>query len=434
VIDNLAALRRRVSSTSLLVQNAIALMVSSTGTAGLGVVFWGLSTRLTSVGAVGRASAEVASMTLLANLAQLSLANIFTRYLPVAGRRARRFVTRVYSLCVVLALALGTGYVAAGFGAKFLPPGIGWRILFVIADGFWVVFVLQDAVLTGLRSARWVPVENILFALGKLALLPVFMVAASQSSIFLAWTVPVVGAVGGVSWYLFRTRIPEYETTYIGEPELPSGRQLASFVTAQYMSGLTGVLAAAVMPLIIIDRLGAVANGYFYLSWIAYGAFTQLLWNLSTSFLVEASADRSAMRVHVDRTIRVALLLIVPGVVIGVVIAPYLLDVFGARYAAHGTTLFRMLLLSVPGTAVTAFYSAFAWLEKRIWMLAARQFVSSATEIGVTVALIGHFGILAPGIACLATEFVTAVIILPTAVSRYRATRTGTGLRPAIDA
>ncbi|MGD0441923.1 MAG: polysaccharide biosynthesis protein, partial [Acidimicrobiales bacterium] len=60
-------------SASPLVRNAIALMVSSMGSAGIGIVFWGVAAHLVSVENIGRASAELSAMYLLASLASLSL-------------------------------------------------------------------------------------------------------------------------------------------------------------------------------------------------------------------------------------------------------------------------------------------------------------------------------------------------------------------------
>ena len=60
-------------------------------------------------------------------------------------------------------------------------------MLFVVIVTFWVVFVLQDSALTGLRATKWIPVENTLFGLAKLALLPLFIVLIPGQGIFLAW-------------------------------------------------------------------------------------------------------------------------------------------------------------------------------------------------------------------------------------------------------
>ena len=68
-----------------LIQNAMALVVSGAGSAVIGLVFWGFATHLVSAATIGRTSAEIAAMTLLAQLSQLSFGSIFERFLPVAG-------------------------------------------------------------------------------------------------------------------------------------------------------------------------------------------------------------------------------------------------------------------------------------------------------------------------------------------------------------
>ena len=95
---------------------------------------------------------------------------------------------------------------------------------------------------------------------------------------------------------------------------------------------------------------------------------------------------------------------------------------FGASYAIHGTTLLRMLLLSLPGIAVSFFYSAFAWLDRNVWRLAVRDLVTAVIYFGILLTLIGHFGILAIGIASLVTSGLQGIFFLPIAIKRYRAT------------
>ena len=416
-----------MSEVDGLVRNAIALMVSSMGTSGIGVVFWGVAAHLATVESIGRASAELSAMSLLASLASLSLGSTFIRFLPVSGDQTRRFVARSYGACTSLALILALVYVATGLGRRFLPTDIGWRALFLVVVAFWVVFVLQDAALTGLRATKWVPVENLLFGVAKLALLPLLIVVFPQQGIFLAWSAPVFLAVALVTRYLFRTRIPEHEAASGGRSFLPSGREIGSILAAQVATELVGIIASTLMPLIVIARLGASANGHFYLPWTIAGSFSVLIWNVLSSFLVEAAHDPTTMRLHVDRTVRLVLLVLVPGMAAGVALAPYLLSIFGATYAEHGTTLLRLLLLALPGTAVTSFFTSFLWLERRMLVLTCRQLAAATVFLGTTLLLMGHFGLLAVGIASLATEALQAAIFLPGAIGRYRMVHGETG-------
>ena len=64
-------------------------------------------------------------------------------------------------------------------------------------------------------------------------------------------------------------------------------------------------------------------------------------------------------------------------------------------------------------------------------MLASRQFADAALFLGMTLVLIGHLGLLAVGVASLATEALQAVMFLPGAVGRYRMVHSETGWKPA---
>ena len=386
----------------------------------IGIVFWGLATHLATAATVGRASAEIAAMTLLSSLAQLSFGPIFERFLPVAGPRTRVFVARAYAMCVVVAMLMAVGYVLLGFSHSFIPASFGWRLLFVVAVVLWTIFVLQDSVLIGLRASRWVPVENILFALAKLGLLPVMIAVAAKEGIFLAWTVPVIGAIVGVSWYLFKKRIPEHELLSASSEELPSTREIILLASAQYASLLFSVISTSLVALIVIQRLGPVASAHYYLPALIASGPSLLLWNLVTSFLVEASSEPEALRHHANVTIRATITVLVPSLLIGEVFAPQILGIFGATYATHGATLLRMLMLSIPATAVTAFYSSFAWLDRHVWWLAVRELTASLVYFGMLFALIGHFGILATGIASLISSGLQGAFFLPISIRRYR--------------
>ena len=314
-----------------LIQNAIALMVSSGGTAVLGVGFWGAAAHL-------------------AFLAQLSFPSIFDRFLPVTGKGTRTFVIRAYAMCAVVALVAAVVYLVAGFGRNFVPSSAGWRVLFVAAVVLWTIFVLQDSVLTGLRATKWVPVENILFALIKLALLPLALALTAKQGLFLAWTIPVVGATAAVNWYLFRKRIPEHER-HASIESLPSTREIASLAVAQYAQALVNYFTPFIIVLIVFQRLGAVAEARYYIPTLIWSGIAIFLLNLNTSFLVEASRDPSRLREHANVTLRAALFLLLPTMLVGIAFAPEILRIFGTAYAEHGTTLLRLQLLSLPGTA-----------------------------------------------------------------------------------
>lgn len=404
-----------------LVQNAAALIISNAVSAVIGLVFWGAAAHLTSTTIVGRISAEIAAMTLLALLAQLSFGATFERFIPVAGEQTRLFVARAYAICVVVALVASVAYVLLGLGHSFLPSALLWRSTFVISVVLWTIFSLQDSVLVGLRLARWVPVENITYSLLKLAFLPLFIMVTSSQGVFVAWMFPVIWGIIVVNWYLFKKMIPEHQARSGSSERLPSVRKLIALSGARYASLLVSVLTWSVTTLIVIDRLGAVANATYYIpAQIAAGA-SLLLNSIMRSFLVEASSEPDKLRHFARTTLRTTVILVAPAMLFGLVFAPQILDVFGKSYSNDGTTLLRMLLLSLPAVAITTFYSAFAWLDGRVWWFAIREVASAIIFFTVLLILLKHFGIRAIGVASLVESGAQGIFFLPILTRRYRA-------------
>ena len=401
-------------------RNALALMISSGGSAVLGLVFWILAAHVATTTVVGKTTAAIAAMLLLATLAQLSFGSIFERFLPVAGDLTRSFVRRSYVLTVTTAVILTVGYIALGFDHRFLPPSFGWKVFFVAAVVLWAIFALQDSVLVGLRASKWVAVENIGYGIAKLALLPVFVLVSRTQGIFIAWTIPVGAALVGVSWYLFRHRIPSHMAASSRTEDLPTTRELIWLSSAQYASLLSTVFLPSIVTLIVIVRLGAVSNAYYYLPAMIATNLQALAFGVVRSFLVEASSEPHALKAHADSAIRGLAAVMIPCVVLGIIFAPVYLRVFGDAYARHGTDLMRMLLLSLVGTSVMIFYSTFAWLDKRLWWITARNVAFSAIYLIAIVALIGRLGINAIGVASLIWGGLTVAIFLPASINRYR--------------
>ena len=414
---------RRRLRTNRLIQNAVALMISSVGSAILGVAFWGIAAHLATPRAVGRISAEITAMILLATLAQLSFGTIFERFLPVAGIHTRSFIIRAYVMCVTCAFVATSIYAFSGLANSYLPTPLVWRGLFVISVVLWTIFALQDSVLIGLRAARWVPLENILFGAMKLALLPIFISVSPNQGIFLAWASPLILTLIAVNWYVFTKRIPEHVVVDAPMEELPRSKELIVLAGAQYATLLYSTITPTIVTLIVIQRLGAISNAHYFIPGLITGSLSVFLLSVYKSFVVEAASEPHKLRHHTNMAIGTMSAVLVPSVLIGVIFAPLILRLVGPTYATHDTiALLRMLMLSLPMSAVSIFYSAFAWLDRRVWWLAVRDVVSVAVFFSVLLTLLSRHGILAIGIASLITAALQTVFFLPISIRRYRLT------------
>jgi O-antigen/teichoic acid export membrane protein len=416
----------RLGQATPMVRNASALMVSTISTSLLGVVFWAIAARIYSARSLGLMAAEISAMTLLANFAQLNMINVLPRFLPTAGSNTLQLLRTSYAACITLSILIAGIFVATGFGHSFLS-GSTQSALFVFAVAFWTIFTIQDAAMTGLRGTVWVPVENASFSIVKIILLPVFVVSLPVMGIFLAWLLPVMAALIPVNWYVFCKLGPNQQEASLGLSSLPKRRDLGAFVAGEYIGSLAYFSSSALLPLVVLTRLGATVNAYFYTSWIVATSFELLLSNIATSLIVEASSDMRSARSHVFRAIRMDLLVVMPAAVLVTLFASQVLEILGHAYAVHGATLLRIVALAIPFRAAVVLYLALARIERRIRRVMTVQITNAALILGLAVLLLGHFGVSGVAAAYFIAQAVMATILLPSLVRQFK----GETLRPS---
>jgi O-antigen/teichoic acid export membrane protein len=409
-VGRLAELRRRGGERSFEL-NAVALMAATAVTALVGLGFWALAARLPPA-EVGRASAVITTATMFCQLASANIGLLFSRVLASAGHRSRRVVLIGYGLAAAIGGVLGTGYVLLFPTTLF--AGANEKIAFPVIVVLFAIFSLQDWVLTGLRKAGWIPLEQLLFALAKFGLLMIVIAMPIESGIVLAWAVPVCIAVLVVNPILLGRVLPRMPEPGPGAAPMPTPRQLGGIFAAEYATGAATYVIPLVLPLLVVGHLGTEANAYFAMPWLIAESLNLLIWNISSSYMVEASHDGPKSAALMRRTFRMSLLVGVPGVLVPLVAAPWLLHILGANYADQGANLLRLMVLSIPFTTINTLYASTCRVQNRMGRVVAVQVANATLVIGMALALIGPLGINGVGLGYLVAEaLISAVVFWP---------------------
>jgi O-antigen/teichoic acid export membrane protein len=384
-----------VALRSPLTRNAYFLTLNTGVNAGLGVAYWALAARLFAKSDVGAAGALVSLMVLLASLSQYNLGQGLPRLLQVHGNHARRLVTASYVACSCTGLLLAGGVMTAWGATRTGVLGstsvIVW-CAFAFAVAQWTVFTLQDAVLTGLRRASMVPLENMLFGLLKLATLLLIGVHLGQGGIFWSWVLAVPLVVVPLNLLIFRRYLPVHEhNSAVGELDRSV---LVRYVSLEYAGSICAQAASNLLPVIVAARLGAIQNAEFYTAWVVILALDTLGANFATSFSVEAARAPHrfhALLAHAQRRTAQTLLPLLLVVLVG---APALLRVFGATYAVSSTPLLRVMVI---GCALKAVNSLAVGMH-RAWGAAGQvlkiQALVAAFVLPLAMVLVPRLGVL----------------------------------------
>jgi O-antigen/teichoic acid export membrane protein len=392
-------------------------MLSTAATSVFGVAYWILAARSYSPRALGEGAAAISAVLMLSNFAQMNLFYALTRFIPNAGQATGRLIGYAYVASAGLAVVLGTAFVVVGphvsHHLSFLHAGSAAAVAFVVAVALWGLFALQDGVLTALRRAPWVPVENALFGLVKLGLLLAFAsVFVGGGGIFASWNIAVLMAVVPINALIFRGLLPARSSSERTVTPL-SFKGVARFVGVDYISSLFLQSYTTALPLVIVATLGATANADFYVAYAVIAAVDLLSANLTTSLLVEAAHDENRLPEYTRRVLRRSALVLVPVVLFLELAAPYLMKVFGQGYANGSTTLLRILALASLPRMVNIVYMGTLRVERRVGRVVMTQGAISVMVLSLTLLLVSQMNVNGVGLAWLCAHGAVALALLP---------------------
>lgn len=426
-----ATARLRTHLRQPLFAGAYGLMASTVVTAVLGIAYWAVAARTFPAEEVGRDAVLISSMIALSSICQLNLFDGLVRFLPTVPRPRRgRAIAAAYAAALLAGVLGGAVFVLIAPEVSSELGALGDDTLlglgFVVAVAAWGVFVLQDAALTALRRAWWLPVENAAFAVLKIVALPIAAAIGLGHATFLAWVVPLVVVLPAVNLLLARRVLgPD---ALVADPggapaERPQGRALARFLAQDYAGYVLGQVAITVVPLVVIARLGSEASAWFYMPFTLIVAFDLLFYAVTTSMTVEGAHGEQQAAELLHTVVRRFLVLLVPAVLLIVAAAPLLLAPFGSEYADEGAGALRLLACASLFRALVSLFTASARLAGRGRPILAAQATLFVLVVGLAVVLADPLGLEGVALAWLAGNAVVGIAVAPSLLRGLRAGR-----------
>jgi O-antigen/teichoic acid export membrane protein len=415
-----------------LVRNSLYLMASNGIQAVLGFGFWILMARLFSTADVGKASSLVSATTLLSFFALFGLNTTVMRFLPTA-RNKGALLTAVFVLVAAVACVMAVGYV-------MLTPVIAPHLDFVahsplMTAGFAAlaaaaaVNVLTDSVFMASRRSEFCVVTDGLVGSGGRIIFGVILAGTGSYGLYLA-------SVGGSAAAAVASIILII-TIFRWRPSLANAlhtlRPLLKYSGANYIANSMNLLPNVVVPLIVLDRLGAQAAGYYYVAFqMATLLFTAAA-VIEASFMAEGSQAGANWRVIRRRSRRLAIMIFVPAGIVVALTAHWMLLAFGPGYSLHGTGSLEILAAAVLPVAACNWGWTVLRLTGRL-----RSLLVSTAFYGVAVCASAWFlaphGLTALSAGWLAGSTVAAVVSTILAAAVRAPARHRRGMRPRTEA
>ncbi|UGY94965.1 polysaccharide biosynthesis C-terminal domain-containing protein [Streptomyces gobiensis] len=395
----------------------------------LGLGYWFVAARYYSDEAVGQGSAAIAVMKFLAGLTAVTLIGALARFIPTAGHTTRGLILRTYAASSLLVALASVGFLLTldlwgpSFGLlRGWLPGLG----FVAAVVAWSLLTLQDGVLTGLRSATWVPVGNTVFSTAKLGLLVVLAAAVPTAGVFVSWAAAIALSVLPLGWLVFRRLIPRHTLATQGSAQPASYREMGRFLAGDYTGALFSLAVVYLVPVLVATQVSAVDNAYFYITITIAGTVNLLAINMGASLTVEGSHDPAQLAANCRAALRRMARIMLPVCALLFVFAPQIMAVFGPGYAQAATPLLRWYAVGALLRVVIEVYYAVLRAQSRTSGLAYMQGLLCVLVLGLTVVLLPVLGMTGAGIA----EVCSLGLVAAVAVYKLHGVLRGSGRGP----
>ncbi|MFC1943689.1 oligosaccharide flippase family protein [Chloroflexota bacterium] len=405
-----------------LYRNAIYLIMTNLAGPLIGFAFWIVAARFYTAEDVGLVAALIAILGLLTLLSTLGLDFGLIRFLPHSGQSANRIINSSLTISGLASIVFCGIFLA---GINIWSPAL----LILVQEPIYLAAFIAFTVITTLltivgstfiakRRSSFVMAYSLISGLLKLPL-PILLAAFFHSfGLFASWGLSTALAlVISILFFLPRAQ-PDYHFSIALTKSAINEMVRFSFIN--YIAHLCWSLPGSVLPIMVLNMLGAETNAHFYIAWSIGALLTSFPFAISTSLFSEGSYDGQSLSTYVWRSVKLTFLILIPIVVIIVIMADKLLLLFGNAYSEGGTTLLYILALSSFPTAINYIYLTTKRVEKKLAVIIGLSSFIAITTLALSYLLLPQMGVNGAGIAWLVTQGIAALMIAASLLRRRR--------------
>jgi O-antigen/teichoic acid export membrane protein len=373
-----------------------------------GFFFWLIATHIFTPDQIGVGTALISAMTLISFVSLLGFNSTFVRILPNSKNRNNEINTGsilVISAAAIIAIACTwlVPYVAPKL--DIIHANFWYAAGFVIMVALASINSLTDSIFIAYRAAHYNLITDGLFTSGSKLFLPLLFAGLGAYGVFAAAGLAAsIGMVASVLFLVFKFGYkPEWK---IDKTTL---KKVFSYSSANYISNLANIAPMLVLPIIVIDRLGASAAANYYLAFTVISLLYAVATAVSQSLFAEGSHGEKTLRSLLKKSAIILLAIMIPAGLILAVFGPFILGFFGKSYGAGGSSVIVMLAIAAPAVAAFSFGGVILRITRQIHSLVAINIIYAFTIIGLAMLWIGR-GLIWVAVAWLIGNLVAAAL------------------------
>ena len=407
-MKKIISLIKNIMSDSLY-RNSIYLMISTLIMSVLGFVFWMVASRLYSADSIGLATAIISVMGLIVGLSVLGLNAGIIRYLPMSKNKNQKINT-CFSLVTLATIIVSSIYLV--FMGKFSPAllfireNIFLAFLFIIFMIFASLGSLTDSIFTAFRNTKYILIKNSVFSILKIFGLFIF-VSFGAFGIFTSWMISLMIGILVVSFVLVRKY--NYRPRFAFHDSII--RKMGVYSFGNYIAGFIGGLPLVILPILILNKLGAEMTAYYYMAMMIAGLLFVIPSATANSLFAEGSYNEKNLGKQIGKAIKIISMILIPSILIIVFFGQYILMMFGKEYALEGFRFLQILAVSGIFVGANGLMGTLLKVKKRIKSMIFVSIMNAAIIIGIVCSML-YLGLIGVGYGWIIGQGIISLVYL----------------------
>jgi len=380
-------------------------MVSTGIQSVFGAVFWIICSHIYDPEQIGLSTALISAVALIGVLSVVGLNTAFVRYIPTSTTRNRDIATGTI-VVLLISLAIAAFYIL--FIDIFSPSLEGIRsdwiflILFFISVVATSLLTLCSSIFVALRTAKYIVVVYSVLSIGKIVgsfIFGRFELGPYHSVMFS--TMIALGVGGLILWKHHAFRWDRFSVEFINRVRM--------FSASNYATSLGSALPASLLPIIVLNSLGAEQSAYYYMAMMVANLLYIIPTATGQSLFAEGSNDPAQIKKHQRDTYRITASIMIPVMLFILVFGGYILTIFGHEYSDNGNVLLRFLTISGFFVSLNYIFTNVLRIQLRLKALFWVNTIGSFAKMGFVFLLI-QYGLWGVGLAWLIGEALTTAM------------------------
>jgi len=367
-----------------LFRNSVYLMLT-TGVMGVfGFFFWIICTKIFTPEEIGIGTTLISTMSMISYISLLGFNSTFIHFLPTSPNRNTEINTgSILVMCTAALIAtlytILVPYITPKLGV--IHENIWYAIGFVIMVTLTSVNSLTDSIFVAYRSTQYsLWTSGVILSITKLGL-PFLFVGIGAYGVFASSG--LAASVGMIASIFFLVRNFNYKPGF--KIDLATLRKVFHYSFTNYISNLLGITPSLILPIIVINHLGASAAGYYYLAFMIINLLYTVSASVSQSLFAEGSYGENTLRALIKRSAIFLTSIMVPVGIILAFLGPLVLSFFGKSYGDGGAGVIILLAIGSPAVAAFSLGVTLLKIRHQMYSLIIINSIYAITIIGLTL-------------------------------------------------